>query len=72
MPPEQLKAFTQSHEIPYPVALDAKYEVAQKYGVRGTPTTFLIDVDNNVVGGAQGPRQWDSEAAKELIRLYLR
>ena len=72
MPSEQLKAFTQTNRIPYPIALDAKHDVAQKYGVRGTPTSFLIDVDSKVVGGAQGPRDWDSEAAKELIRLYLR
>jgi peroxiredoxin len=72
MPPEELKKFVQTHKISYPVVLDAQYEVAQQYGIRGTPTTFLIDPTSKVVGGAQGPRQWDSDAAKELIRLYLR
>ena len=72
MPVDDLKAFTKTHEIPYPIALDGQSGVAQKYGIRGTPTTFLIDTDSKVAGGAQGPRQWDSEAAKELIRLYLR
>ena len=72
MQPEELKRFVQTHKIPYPVVLDAQYAVAQQYGIRGTPTTFLIDHASKVVGGAQGPRQWDSEAAKELIRQYLR
>jgi peroxiredoxin len=72
MQSEELKRFVQTHEIPYPVVLDAQYEVAQQYGIRGTPTTFLINQQSKVVGGVQGPRQWDSEAAQELIRQYLR
>lgn len=69
---EELKRFVRVHKISYPVVLDAQHEVAQQYGIRGTPTTFLIDPASKVVGGVQGPRQWDSEAAKELIRQYLR
>jgi peroxiredoxin len=71
MQSEELKQFVQAHKILYPVVLDAEYGVAQQYGIRGTPTTFLIDHTSKVVGGAQGPRQWDSEVAKELIRHYL-
>lgn len=72
MQPDELKKFVQTHQISYPVILDAQYEIAQQYGIRGTPTTFLIDPTSKVVGGVQGPRQWDSEAAKELIQQYLR
>lgn len=69
---EELKKFVQTHQISYPVVHDAQYEVAHQYGIRGTPTTFLIDHTSKVVGGAQGPRQWDSDVAKELIRQYLK
>ncbi|ETW94098.1 MAG: hypothetical protein ETSY1_36330 [Candidatus Entotheonella factor] len=68
----ELKRFVKTHDIRYPVALDSKYEAAQKYGVRGTPISFLIDGDRKVVGMAQGPRQWDSDSAKRLIRSHLR
>jgi protein-disulfide isomerase len=69
---EKLQQFVKMHDIRYSVALDNQYEAAQKYGVQGTPTSFLIDGDRNVVGMAQGPRPWDSELAKRLIRHYLR
>jgi peroxiredoxin len=67
-----LKQFVEMHDIRYPVVLDSNHEVAQKYGIQGTPMSFLIDGDRNVVGMAQGPRPWDSDAAKRLIRHYLR
>ncbi len=69
---EKLKRFVKTHDIRYPVALDSKYEAAQKYGVRGTPMSFLVDGDRKLVGMAQGPRQWDSDQAKRLIRHYWR
>ena len=69
---EKLKQFVETHDIPYPVALDSDHDAAQKYGIRGTPTSFLIDGDRNVVGMVQGPRHWDSDSAKRLIRHYLR
>ena len=69
---DKLKHFVKTHDIRYPVALDSKYEAAQKYGVRGTPMSFLIDGDRKVVGMAQGPRKWDSDPAKRLIRSHLR
>ena len=72
MAPEKLQQFVKMHDIPYPVALDSEHEAAQKYSIRGTPTSFLIDGDRNVVGMAQGPRAWDSDAAKRLIRHHLR
>ena len=69
---EKLQQFVKMHDTRYPVALDNQYEVAYKYGVQGTPTSFLIDGDRNVMGMAQGPRPWDSELAKRLIRHRLR
>lgn len=69
---ERLKQFVKTHDIRYPVVLDSEHEVAQKYRVRGTPTSFLIDGNQNLVGMAQGPRPWDSDPAKRLIRHHLR
>jgi len=69
---EKLKQFVKTRDIRYPIALDSNHEAAQKYEIRGTPTSFLIDGDRNVVGMAQGPRPWDIDSAKRLIRHYLR
>lgn len=51
----------------YPILLDPELTVAQQYGLRATPTSYLIDKEGNVVGGTIGPKQWDSEAAQQLI-----
>jgi peroxiredoxin len=69
---DELKRFVKTHDIRYPVALDSQREAAQKYGIRGTPMSFLINGDRRVVGMAQGPRPWDSDPAKRLIRFHLR
>ena len=51
--------------------LDKRGELARAFEVRGMPTTILIDRDGLVVGGMQGPAEWDSEEAKALLRWYL-
>jgi cytochrome c biogenesis protein CcmG/thiol:disulfide interchange protein DsbE len=71
-PPEKIKQFMQKHDIRFPVALDARYEVAKKYGVQGTPTTFLISSDGKVMGGITGPRAWDSDIAAKMFQQLLK
>jgi peroxiredoxin len=39
----KLNAFMTSHRYSFPVLLDSAYQVAGKYGIQYTPTTFLID-----------------------------
>lgn len=51
--------------------LDPKMELAGSLGVRGMPTTFLIDREGHVVGGLTGPAEWGSPEAVALIRSYL-
>ncbi len=69
--PEMLNAFAKRHDMRFPIGLDTQREAAQKYGVRGTPTSYLISSDGVVVGGASGPRPWDSENAKKIIKQLL-
>jgi len=42
-PPNHVVNFTQTRQLPFPVALDVKGELAQAFGdVRLTPTSFII------------------------------
>ena len=50
---------------------DAKGYLADALGVRGLPTSFLIDPKGFVVGLLEGPAEWDSPDAKALLRHYL-
>jgi len=51
--------------------LDPKGQVVRQFLVGGLPTTYLIDREGKMVGGIEGPVEWDGPEALELIRYYL-
>lgn len=53
------------------VYLDRKGALFREFGATGLPTTLVIDSEGQVVGGLQGPAEWDSEEALALIRFYV-
>ena len=53
------------------IYIDAKSEATRGLGVRGLPTTLLIDAHGQEVGRLEGTAEWDSPAAKALIQHYL-
>lgn len=50
---------------------DPKLKLGRSLGVRGLPSTYLIDARGHLVGGLTGPAEWDSEDALALIRHVL-
>ncbi len=55
-----------------PVLLDADGSVSRAYGVRATPTVFVIGQDSTVLGAAIGPRPWAEPAGRALLQALLR
>ncbi|WP_455374006.1 TlpA family protein disulfide reductase [Limibacillus halophilus] len=53
------------------IFLDPDGDLAGEFGVRGLPTSYLIDRRGRLVGGIQGSLEWDSREAKALIDYYL-
>jgi peroxiredoxin len=54
-PPNRILAFSEDHQIPYPIALDLNGSVAKAFNdVLLTPTTFLISADRKIVFTAIG------------------
>jgi len=53
------------------IYLDSGNALGKDLGIAGLPTTFLIDREGRMVGGLEGPAEWDSEEAVALIRHYL-
>ncbi len=51
--------------------LDPKGEFAREFAVRGLPTTMLVDRRGRLIGGLEGPAEWDEEDAVALVRFYL-
>ncbi len=41
--PSQVRKFMQDYGLSFPVLFDTKQIIAQKYNIRGIPTTFFID-----------------------------
>ena len=53
------------------VYLDPSGEATRALGVRGLPTTLLIDAQGREIGRLEGTAEWDSGAAKALVRHHL-
>jgi len=66
-----VKPFLDKHRLTFPVALDAKMDLANTYGVRGLPASFLIDRHGYLTALALGPRAWDNRAAHALVEGML-
>lgn len=66
-----VKPYIEHAKYTYPVALDPKMEVAQLYGARSVPSTFIIDRSGVLRAIALGPRDWDGKAAFAYIEALL-
>ncbi|MBI3027992.1 MAG: TlpA family protein disulfide reductase [Candidatus Rokubacteria bacterium] len=64
--------FVREHQLTFPIALDPKMAVAEQYGVRGLPSSFLVDKRGTLIGLALGPREWNGKASRALIESLLR
>ena len=53
------------------IYLDSTGALGKAFGIAGLPTTLLIDRQGRMVGGLEGPAEWDSDEAVALIRHYL-
>ena len=66
-----VKPFLEQHKLTFPVTLDAKMDLANTYGVRALPSSFLVDRHGYLAALALGPRAWDNRAAHALVEGML-
>ncbi|MDR1933457.1 MAG: TlpA family protein disulfide reductase [Spirochaetales bacterium] len=69
---KDVEAFMKEFGLSFPVALDFKGEAAAMYGVRGIPTTYIIDRDGRIIAAAVGGREWDSAEMLRAFTLLMR
>lgn len=62
---EIVQAFTQEQGLTFPILLDENGGVAQRYGVRGVPTSFFINREGVIEAQYTGPLD------ESLIEKYL-
>jgi peroxiredoxin len=70
--PKVVPPYVKASGLTFPIALDPKAEVANKYGVRALPSSFVIDRQGTMTGLALGPRVWDNEASHALVEALTR
>ena len=66
-----VKPFIEQARFTYRVALDPKMEIAQLYGARSVPSTFIIDRSGVLRAIALGPRDWDGRASLAYFDALL-
>jgi len=67
-----VKPFMEQAKYTYRVGLDPKMEIAQLYGARSVPSTFIIDRSGVLRAIALGPREWDSRASFAYFDALLK
>lgn len=68
---EQVLSYIEKSGFHLAVLLDVNGHVSSLYGVRGLPTTYLIDCSGSIVGQAIGPRRWDRDEVRTLLAALL-
>jgi peroxiredoxin len=66
---ERVQEFINKHHYAFPVLLDPQGETLDLFGVKGVPTTFLIDKTGRMIGKATGRRDWKKPEVFSLINL---
>jgi len=69
--PSVVKTFLAQNPYSFPIALDPNGEAAQLYGIRGIPTTFIIDRKGTLQGALVGGKDWTTPQVYDLIDALL-
>jgi peroxiredoxin len=66
-----VERFVRERGLTFPVLLNPEGDVFAQYGVRGLPTSYVLDRKGRVVSGEIGARDWSSGAAREAVERLL-
>ena len=67
-----VEAFISSLSLSFPALLDLDGDISFLYGIRGLPTTYIIDREGKIIGKAVGPRNWSSQESLQLFQSLLK
>lgn len=71
-PRERVKAYVAEMKLTFPIVVDSSGELARTYGVRFTPTHFLIDRRGTVRAAGSGAQDWNGPDARAAVQLLLK
>jgi peroxiredoxin len=64
--------FVKENKLTFPIGHDPKMALAERYGVRALPSSFLINKKGNLAALAIGPRAWDTKPSYAVIEQLLK
>ncbi len=67
-----VESFVQDRGVTFPILLDPDGEVFAQYGVRGLPTSYLLDRRQRVFSADVGARDWSGKAARQVVETLLK
>ena len=70
--PDKAASWSRRENVTFPIVLDPDGRTMQAYGVRSTPTVFVIGRDGKFVGAAVGNRAWTSSEGRAVIEAALK
>ena len=63
-----VKSFMEKRAYTFTTPVDVRMETARKFGVRGVPTTYVINRQGAIVAHGFGPVDFDSPAFVQYIQ----
>ncbi|MBU0671536.1 MAG: TlpA family protein disulfide reductase [Candidatus Margulisbacteria bacterium] len=60
--------FAENGGYTFPILLDRDKKIAEKYMIRGIPTTYIINKEGKIVAKVVGSRHWTLEEIQSLIK----
>jgi peroxiredoxin len=70
--PTVVAQFLKEQRFTFTIGLDPKMKLADIYGVRALPASFIVDRQGHLAALALGPRTWDNRAAQMLVERMSR
>jgi hypothetical protein len=70
-PADTVRDFGEDFDIGSPIWLDPDGLSPAAFGVRGHPSTVLIDREGRIVARVPGERSWNSPQARRLVEWLL-
>jgi peroxiredoxin len=68
---DAIQKFVAALGLRFPILIDETKDVSAMFGVRGLPTTVVIDKHGRLSGRAVGPRRWDGPEPVALIQALM-
>jgi peroxiredoxin len=67
-----VESFVRERGVTFPILLDPEGNVFAQYGVRGLPTSYLLDRRRRVFSADVGARDWSGKVARQVVEALLK